>query len=203
MLRVSPFEVTSWTPDEGFHRDIDIVSVTLSHESDASSVEYAFSLTQNGASVRSVFTWQDKTMFFIPVVKFEMDSDYKINVSTGAHDTRGLSFDRQFEARFTTCAPGERPALVSIHPEDSGILTGEWEPVNITFSCLVPLLSCVNSISLAPSKSDSWQIENETASVFTPLDSWENGVSYNITIGADFKNTLGCPLIKKRQADSA
>ncbi|MDR1074290.1 MAG: hypothetical protein LBL45_11575 [Treponema sp.] len=56
ILRVSPFEVTSWTPGEGFHRDIDVVSVTLSHESDASNVEHAFSLTQNGASVRGVFT---------------------------------------------------------------------------------------------------------------------------------------------------
>ncbi|MDR0557883.1 MAG: Ig-like domain-containing protein [Treponema sp.] len=197
ILRISPFEVTSWTPGEGFHRDFDVVSVTLSHESDASSVEHAFSLTQNGVSVRGVFTWQDKTLFFTPAVRFETNADYEISVSTDAHDTQGLSLDRKFEARFTTRPPGERPALVSIHPPDSGILSGEWEPVTIMFSCPVPLISCVDSISFSPSKSGSWQIENETAGVFTPLDPWENGDSYNITIGADFKNTLGLPLDKE------
>jgi hypothetical protein len=52
-------------------------------------------------------------------------------------------------------------------------------------------------ISLAPSKSGSWQIENETTGVFTPLDPCENGASYKITIGADFKNTLGLSLDKE------
>ncbi|MDR2446039.1 MAG: hypothetical protein LBD58_01910 [Treponema sp.] len=190
ILRVSPFEVTSWMPDDGFHRDIDLVSATLSHESDASGVEHAFSFTRNGASGRCVFTWQDKTMFFTPALKFEANSGYEINLSIDAHDTQGFSFDRKFEARFTTRHPEERPVFVSIQPEDSGIITGEWEPVKIMFSRPVPLLSFVNSISVTPSKSGSWRLENETAGVSIPLDPWKNGASYKITIGVDFKNTF-------------
>jgi hypothetical protein len=197
ILRNSPFEVVSWSPGEGFHHDIDAIFVTLSHESDASSVEHAFYLTQNGVSVSGVFSWRDKTLFFTPAVRFESNSDYEISISTDAYDTQRLSFDRKFEARFTTRPPGERPALVSIYPEDNGIITGEWEPLRIMFSCPVPLLSCVNSISFTPSNNGSWRIENETTSVFTPLDSWENSASYKVAIGADFKNTLGLSLDKE------
>jgi hypothetical protein len=57
ILRTSLFEVTSWTPGEGYQSESNkiVISLDFCNEPDKASIEINFSLTGDGNSVRGNF----------------------------------------------------------------------------------------------------------------------------------------------------
>ncbi|MCL2127760.1 MAG: Ig-like domain-containing protein, partial [Treponema sp.] len=90
ILRDSPFEVTEWTPGEGYHDRAESVSVSLSfsHDPDRASVEKNFSFSADGETVRGVFLWEGRRVSFLPFARLEPNRDYTVAVSANAHDTK-------------------------------------------------------------------------------------------------------------------
>jgi hypothetical protein len=194
VLRDSPFEVTGWTPGEGYHPHPENVTVSLvfSHESDRVKTENAFSLTQDSGTVKGLFSWEDRRLIFKPLSPLEANRDYRVTLETGAQDRRGLSLENKFEASFTTRPPGERPRVLAVEPGWDGIIPGTRDPLRIRFSEAVTVNSCIGFISISPSPGGSWRLEDDGKTAgFVPSEAWQVGVRYNLKIAADFPDALG------------
>lgn len=191
ILRNSPYEVTAWTPGEGFHQDPRNISVSLlfSHSSDRIKTEQAFSLTENGRSVKGSFSWDDRRLFFIPHAPLEQNRDYLISLGTGAQDKQGLSLEKKFQAPFSTRPPGKRPHVVSTEPGHEGIVSERRGRIEIRFSEPVLTGSCVQHISINPSVGGSWHLEDEgSLACFDPLEPWKTGLRYRVNVASAFSS---------------
>ncbi|MDR2701576.1 MAG: Ig-like domain-containing protein [Spirochaetaceae bacterium] len=185
ILRDGIFEVSHWSPGEGYFDPALVTEISLdfSLEPDRNSVERSFTLTENGRALPGHFTWQDRRMIFTPSVPLAANKDYCITLKTDAQDTRGLSLERQFERAFTTRNGGMRPLLLASVPEDGGIIEIERGKVTLIFSEPVTRNS-LQSLSFSPSISGAWSLEQDGhGAVFTPLENWTNGRVYRLTVG--------------------
>jgi hypothetical protein len=194
ILRDSPFEVTGWTPGAGYHSQTEnlTVSLVLSHESDKSKTEDAFSLTRDSARVKGLFSWEGRRLIFRPLSPLEANRDYRITLETGAQDREGLSLENKFEASFTTRPPGARPRVLAVEPGWDGIMPENRGILRLTFSEPVTINSCTASVSFSPSPGGSWRLEDEgRTAAFTPFEAWQTGVRYNLKIAANFSDALG------------
>jgi len=200
ILRNGIFEVSDWSPGNGYHDPALIRDIALdfSLEPDRNSAERAFSLSEDDRSIAGHFSWQSNRMIFTPAAPLAANKDYKIILKTDAQDERGLSLERQFEAVFTTRNGGGRPALLASVPEDGGILQAERGRVELLFSGPLDRNSLQN-LSFSPSISGVWSIsgessgessmgENQCRAVFTPSENWLNGRSYRLNISADVQS---------------
>ncbi|WP_461247115.1 Ig-like domain-containing domain [Treponema sp. R6D11] len=194
ILRRSPFEVTSWSPGEGYHSNPKNVSVSLyfSLEPDRDSVERHFSLTDDNGKIKGNFYWEDEKVTFIPVTPLEANNDYNLSLSAEAHDTKGLSLDTVFEKRFTTRPGAERPFLISCSPsmyEETDDLRAE---VRLVFSIPVPLSSLYDNVSFSPSMAGGWRLEEDGKSaVFTPSVPWTKNKRYEIRYSTSLADNNG------------
>jgi len=187
ILRISRFEVTKWSPGEGYHADPQkiIVFVDFSHEPDRLSVEKNFSLTTEAEQVKGNFLWQGNTLYFLPFISLEINKNYSLNISANANNKKGLSMDREFEGCFTTRLDNIHPKIVSCFPEKEGIMDQNRGCVKILFSYPVSINSLRNNISFSPSVQGAWHLEESgTAAVFTPFEPWSFGKRYEIRISA-------------------
>jgi hypothetical protein len=194
ILRDSPFEVTGWTPGEGYHPDPEnlTVSVVLSHESDRAKTEDAFSLTRDSGAVKGLFSWEGRRLIFKPLSPLEPNRDYRITLETGAQDIKGISLGNKFQASFTTRPPGERPRVLGVEPGWDRIIPENRGALRIMFSEPVTLNSCVASVSFSPSSGGSWRLEDEgRTACFIPSEAWQTGLRYDLKIAADFSDALG------------
>ncbi|AEF82200.1 Ig-like domain-containing protein [Leadbettera azotonutricia] len=197
ILRDSPFEVEAWSPGAGYHARPEIleVSLLLSHESDRVKVEEAFSLTEDGKSVKGLFSWQGNRFCFKPASPLEQDREYLVSLGTGAQDTKGLSLERKFEASFTTRLRNIRPKVISVEPAYDGVISNSRDMVKIVFTEEVNVNSCINSISFSPSVNGRWNIEGEgKTACFSPLGPWKTGIQYKITIADSMQSASGCTI---------
>ena len=211
ILRFDLFEVASWSPGDGFHAEPENITVSLNFtlEPDRGSVERNFSLTGNGNSVRGTFLWNGKRMTFIPLAPLEANTDYNINLSADAHDTKGLSMDDAFNRDFTTRPGNARPVLLSFYPQMYEAINDTRTEIQLSFSIPVPLNTLYSSISFSPSMTGSWRLENNdtkgtnsTLAIFTPTEPWTLQTRYEIkfstslidingmNIGNDFLSTF-------------
>jgi hypothetical protein len=200
ILRLSPFEVSRWSPGTGYHEDPAAVTVSasFSHDPDTSSVEYSFSLTEDGSALNGTFAWEGRTMVFKPAVPLELNRDYVFMIREEAHDKKGVSLDTKFQVPFTTRGAGKRPGVISVAPQDMGTVTEPWQEIRLEFSEPVKVTSCVNAISFSPSTGGSWRLEAEDRqAVFMPQEPWLMGTLYRIQIEPDFSNALGLTLGKE------
>jgi hypothetical protein len=194
ILRDSPFEVTGWTPGEGYHGDPENLTVSLvfSHESDRAKTEDAFSLTLDSGAVKGLFSWEDWRLIFKPLSPLEPNGDYQITLETGAQDRRGLSLENKFQVSFTTRPPGEKPRVLGTEPGWDGIIPENRGALRIMFSEPVTVNSCAASISFSPSSGGSWALEDEgKTACFIPSEAWQVGVRYNLKIDSGFSDALG------------
>jgi hypothetical protein len=194
LLRFSPFEVTSWTPGEGYHSNPEnlIVSLTFSLEPDYAAAERNFTLTANGNRVRGNFSWEDFTMTFTPLTPLEINTDYTINLSADARNTEGLSMDEAFIKDFTTRQDNVRPVLVSCYPPMYAEINDLIFNVRLEFSVSIPLNALYNNVSFRPSMTGLWHLENnEKLAVFTPSEHWTQNTRYEIHLSSSFSGTNG------------
>jgi len=185
ILRFGLFEVSSWSPGEGYHSDSEQLTVSLffSMEPNRGSVERNFSLTGNGDRVRGTFLWSGKHMAYIPSTPLEINTDYIINLSADAHDTNGLSMDDAFIRSFTTRPGSERPVLISYYPQPYDEIDDLRTEVQLEFSIPVSLSSLYSGVSFSPSMTGSWRLENnDTLAIFTPVEPWSQRTRYEIRL---------------------
>jgi hypothetical protein len=183
ILRLSQFEVISWTPTEGYHsqpEDI-TVSIEFSREPDITSVERNFSLTADGTRIKGNFLWSGKKLTFSPLTPLEKNTDYVLSLSADAHDIKGLSMDEAFNREFTTRPENNRPVLISCYPEMNTAVSDPRAEVRLTFSIPVPLNTLYNNVTFNPSMTGSWCLEeNGTTAIFTPSEPWTQLKQYEI-----------------------
>lgn len=200
ILRLSPFEVTQWTPGTGYHGepgDI-MVSISFSHDPDKPTVEHAFSLTEDDTVLNGSFIWEGRTLVFKPALPLEVNRNYVLAIREDAQDRAGVSMDKKFEAPFSTRGAGKRPLVLSVDPPDMGVITEPRREIRMEFSEPVKVNSCVNAVSFSPSAKGSWRLEaGDRRAVFVPQEPWVRGTTYRIRVSPDFSTTLGLTLGKE------
>jgi len=205
ILRSVPFEVSSWSPGEGYHSNPEdlTVSLTFSLEPDRDSIERRFSLNGNNGKIKGNFLWEGRKVIFTPLSPLEKNNDYAISLSAEARDINGLSMDFAFERGFTTRPGAQRPLLISFSPsmyEETDNLRTE---VRLCFSLPVPLSTLYENVSFNPSMAGFWRLEDDgKLAVFTPSVPWTKNKRYEIrystsltdnngmNIGNDFKSVF-------------
>jgi len=194
ILRLSPFEVTSWTPGGGYQSDPQriAVSLTFSHEPDRASVEKNFSLTGNGNKVRGTFLWEGRKLSFLFLTPPEKNTDYVLTLSADAHDTEGLSMDYAFNGEFTTRPANVRPSLVSCFPPMYADVKNPAMEVKLEFSIPVPLNALYDYVSFTPSMQGLWRLEDDAkTAIFTPAEPWTQNSRYEIRFSTSLTDNNG------------
>jgi len=194
ILRLSPFEVMSWTPGGGYHSEPEKIAVSLvfSHEPDRASVERNFSLTGNGNRVRGTFLWEGRKLKFTPLTPPEKNTDYVITLSADAHDTEGLSMDEAFNGEFTTRESEVRPALVSFFPSMYADVSDPAMEVKLEFSIPVPVNALYDYVSFSPSMQGLWRLEDGgRLAIFTPAEPWTRNSRYEIRFSTSLTDNNG------------
>jgi hypothetical protein len=200
LLRTSPFEVSAWSPGEGFFDSAGGLSLSLSfsHSPDRASVERYFSLTADGSRVRGAFLWEGRRVIFLPKAPLEANRDYALSLAAGAMDEKGLSLDRPFEGFFTTRPGDSRPRLTAVFPENGAVLYEKRGELELVFSRPVPLKSLWEYVSLSPGMNGAWSRGSGEGSVcFTPEEPWKQGQRYEIRISASLAGETGKTLGKE------
>ncbi len=189
ILRSSPFQVVAWAPGEGFKdtpRSLE-VSLQFSHPPDRSSVEVAFSCTEEGIPLGGTFHWDGDRLVFKPYSPFAENRDYRITLDTDAHDQEGLSLERPFEGTFTTRLPGEAPQVLFCSIQDGELLADPPEDLRLEFSTPVTLGACESFISFSPSVSGRWDVDTSGREIrFVAQELWRWGTPYTLTVASDF-----------------
>ena len=194
ILRLSQFEVISWTPGEGYYSEPEeiVVSLDFSRDPDTASVERNFSLSADGNRVKGTFLWSERKLTFIPLTPPEKNTDYVLIIAADAHDTKGLSMDEGFNRGFTTRPSKDRPVLLSFHPQMYAEVSGLREEVRLYFSVPVPLNTLYDNVSFIPSMTGSWHTEDGgRLAIFTPVEPWEQQKQYEIHISASLTDNNG------------
>lgn len=194
ILRFNTFEVTSWSPGEGVHTDPENITVSLrfSLSPNKGSVERNFSLTGNDTQVKGTFSWDGKSMSFIPLTPFEVNTDYTINLTADAHDSKGVSMDNDFTCDFTTKPNHERPVLLSCYPQSYEVIDDLRTEVQLLFSTPIQLNSLYSSVSFTPSMAGSWRLENnDLLAIFTPAEPWSQQTKYEIKYSTSLTDKNG------------
>jgi hypothetical protein len=194
ILRSSPFEVTSWTPGEGYHSSPEdlIVSLNFSLEPDRDSVERRFSLNGDGGRVKGKFLWEGVKVTFVPLTPLEKNNDYFLTLSAEAHDTNGLSMDTAFECGFTTRPGAGRPFLVSFSPSMYEETDDFRTEVRLGFSLPVPLSALYDNVSFSPSMAGVWRLEEGgKLAIFTPSVPWTKNKRYEIRCSTSLTDNNG------------
>ena len=208
ILRSSPFMVSSWNPGEGSHQDFTGpgISLEFSHEPDRYSVERSLSCTEDGLPLSGTFVWEGRRLSFFPAGGIRANRDYRINLSTDAQDTEGLSLDTAFEGTFSTRPDMERLVLTGSSPADGGSLVNSggaapgpcFEAFVLNFSRAVGPEHLYQYVSFSPSIRGLWQVSSDasdlTTAHFTPSEAWQNGRSYICTISADLPDKYDRPM---------
>jgi len=183
ILRFSRFEVLSWTPGDGIFPEPEHITISLSfsHEPNMASVERNFSLTGDGNRIRGAFYWENRKVTFIPLAPLELNTDYTLNLSADASNTRGLNMDESFNRNFTTRPGNVRPVLLSYYPAMYSEISDPRAKIKLEFSIPVPLLTLYDNVSFIPSMTGFWTLENDgKLAVFTPAEPWMLNNRYEI-----------------------
>ena len=194
ILRVSQFEVTSWSPGGGYHPEPEkiVVSLNFSNDPDKDSVERRFSLAGDNGRVKGIFRWEGRKMIFTPLAPLEKNNDYALNLSADARDTKGLSMDTAFECNFTTRQSDERPVPVSCYPSMYAEINDPRMEVRLGFSTPLSLNTLYNNVSFNPSMTGSWRLDNNgKTAIFTPAEPWTINKRYEIHFSASLSDNNG------------
>jgi len=194
ILRNSLFEVVSCTPESGYQSEPEKINISLdfSNDPDRASVEKNFSLTGDGNHVKGNFSWNDKKMIFFPLAPLETNTDYMITLLAEAHDIKGLSMDEPFNRYFSTRPDDTRPVLLSSYPEMYSEITDVRTEIKLEFLLPVPLKTLYDNVSLSPSMSGIWRLENDgKLAIFTPSEPWTQKTRYEIRFSTSLTDNNG------------
>jgi hypothetical protein len=194
ILRSSPFEVSSWSPGEGYHSNSEDLTVSLSFslDPDRDSVERRFSLNGNNGRVKGIFLWEGRKVTFVPLAPLEKNNDYNLSLSAEAHDKNGLSMDSAFDKKFTTRPGTQRPELISFLPSMYAQIDDLKTEVRLYFSLPVPLNALYDNVSFNPSMSGVWRQEEEgKLAIFSPSVPWTKNKRYEMRYSTSLTDNKG------------
>jgi hypothetical protein len=199
ILRESPFEISAWSPGDGFHDPFDgaPLSVRFNRKPDKESVEMSFELLENGIRINGRAAWEDDIFYFYPSAPLRDNKEYSAVLSTGARDTRGIFLEKQFRGNWRTRRDEDHPQIENVFPDENGIMRRGFSPVSVTFSTAVPEKSCYIHISLTPEVEGSWHLDDSgKRALFTPISRWKSGENYILKVDSAFENLSGRTLGK-------
>ena len=194
ILRFSPFEVSSWSPGEGYHSNPEDLAVSLSFslDPDKDSVERRFSLNGDNGRVKGNFLWEGRKVTFVPLTPLEKNNDYNLSLSAEARDTNGLSMDIAFERGFTTKPGTERPFLIYFYPSMYEEIDDLKTEIRLGFSLPIPLSTLYDNVSFNPSMTGGWQLEEGgKLAIFTPSVPWTKNKRYEIRYSTALTDNKG------------
>jgi hypothetical protein len=114
------------------------IAITFSEPMDrASLTAAAISLTRNGAAVPATLAiaTDDRSVTLTPATPLAINTEYSVNVSTGARDRAGNPLNAAFASTFRTVSPdATAPKVVSIEPPNGAVGVGTTTPIAVTFS---------------------------------------------------------------------
>jgi hypothetical protein len=193
-LNMEILEIKSYTPSsERINHDLlNQVSITFSEEMDRSRTEGSFSLKKNASPVNGKYSWNKNTILFSPFNGFSKNESYMIEVSTEAEDRYGNSLPEKFIFSFSTSDETELPFFISSNPEDKAVITDPLIPVTLIFSEPLSSDSVYSSISIRPQiKGHIALSDGSRIIVFTPLEKYEEGSDYTVTVTEDLRDLSG------------
>jgi hypothetical protein len=157
--------------------------IVFSTQPSQESIKKAFSLIEDGQSVSGTFTFNDKTVQFIPVNGFRDNREYHITITTVAEDNKGNSLLKDFEYIFFTKQDIETPQILDIVPKNESNLTEPPEKISITFSKPVDTFSFERAFSVSPTITHVLEWDTEYSSVdIIPTKPLAGGTRYTLTV---------------------
>ena len=193
-LNMKPLEIENFTPSEKrvSSTSVNSVKITFSEEMMKSRTENSFSLKKNSSPVHGAYSWEGKTLVFTPFKKIELNYIYQIELTTKAEDTYGNSLPEKFIFKFSTAQEDGRPSVLSSTPADRETITDPLHPVAITFTEAVESQSLYSAFSIFPDIDGYISLANRnTEVIFTPLEKYENGSDYTVSISDKLKDQSG------------
>jgi hypothetical protein len=194
ILRISQFEVTSWSPGEGYHPQPENteVSLSFSHDPNKASIEKYFTLTGNGKRLGGTFIWSEKKVVFSPSIPLEINTDYILNLAANANNTKGLSMDNAFNCEFSTRPDNTRPVLISYSPSLYEEVIEPRAEIKLEFSLPVPVNTLYDNVSFSPSMTGIWTLyDDNKLAVFTPSEPWIQNNKYTMRFSSSLTDING------------
>ena len=195
-------EISSFTPSSSRVNSslLKGVEISFSEMMDKSRTEEAFTLENNSSAVAGQFSWNGKTLCFIPFSGFITSSSYTIEISTTAEDIYGNSLPEKFIFSFSTSAESDIPFFVSSDPEDRAEISDLDQIITIRFSEALLPESVYSSFSIFPDVQGHLNLEQENRNiVFTPLEKYSAGSEYTVSISDDLSDFSGNRLHTKKE----
>ena len=198
-LNMETLEIVNYSPSEKIvnYSAISEVTITFSEEMNKSRTEDSFSLTKDSSAVQGNYRWKGKTLVFTPL-RIENNSAYMIELTTEAEDKYGNSLREKFVYSFSTAAEDENPVFISSSPADRATITDPLHPVTIVFSEAIADESLYSAFSIFPDIRGAITFEGgNTEVIFTPLEKYETGTDYTVSISDRLEDLFGNRIAEK------
>ncbi len=197
LLHQDPLTVTGHAPSAAVLPTADNIDIWISFSSselDRTSVEEAFSLSEESAPMEGNFHWSGDRLSFVPLRSLSMGKSYTMRVSASAEDRYGNNLKGEFSFTFRVGQDTTRPTVTSIDPADGTELTDQFYPIAVTFSELVDHASFYEAFSVSPGVTGSYTWDETggySVCTFTPQEAWTWQTDYTVTISTDLKDPAG------------
>jgi hypothetical protein len=194
LANMNPPEVTSFSPgtssvDAG---TLTSVSISFSENMDKTKSENAFTLMENGTGVNGYFSWEGKTMNFVPFAGIHHNKEYEMGLSSDAEDEYGNSLSDSFNFKFYTKDELGPPEIINTSPANGENIAGLWQEIIVIFSEPVNKQSFYSAFNIKPdvSGSFSWN-EDNSAATFNPTENYKQGEEYRVEINTALTDNSG------------
>lgn len=195
LTNMEPLEVVGWSPQDRRVTeagDIEAILVEFSSDADQTRTERAFTLTEDDTALTGRFSWEERTMRFVPDLPIESGRDYRITITGDAQDVHGNALGQDFEHVFTTRVSDTRPTLVKSIPHNDAILPVEGAAITLDFGEQVDRASFYEALDISPSIlfSVSWNDSDSTATVHT-METLTQQQEYTVRLDTRLENIDG------------
>ncbi|TFG63750.1 MAG: hypothetical protein E4H36_04820 [Spirochaetales bacterium] len=194
LFNPAPASVTIWSPQEELVSDARncVVSLGFAEPMNETSVEEAFSLLRGGVPLSGRFTWEKKTMTFLPDEGLSLPGVYEMKLSENAEDAFGSDLDKAFYHSFYTSPDRDRPRVLSVSPSPGTAVPDVYTPVVLVFSEAVDKLSLYQSFSLSPHVPGflDWD-EGDSVCRFSPSEGYTKAADYRVVISGSLMDPAG------------
>ncbi|MEW5814660.1 MAG: Ig-like domain-containing protein [Spirochaetota bacterium] len=200
LFHMSPLAIIAWSPIEKYLADAGSIEIWVEFSSpvEPTSIEQAFSLTEDDVLLYGDFLWEGQRLRFLPAKALRDGRTYVVTISTAAEDKWGNSLKSDFIYRFDTGTDFTRPEIKAINPVANAVLDNLYYPISITFSEKVKKESVYASFSLTPAVKGGFSWTNDdTTCTFTPMESYSWGTEYKIELSETLSDLEGNTLEKE------
>ena len=197
LMHMEPPEILSVSPGEDYAdpEGLEEISLLFSAEMDRISVERAFRFSEDDSDLDGTFLWRGRRMFFNPYNGISPDRNYGIILKKSAEDRWGNSLEADYYHRFFTGLDHEPPFLTGSVPEDFTLIEESRTSLILFFSEALDRGSFNSALKITPDIliEKEWNSSGDRITL-SPLEAYEKGVNYHLTLSDSLKDTAGNPL---------